>query len=172
MRRTIVVLVAMAIALLAFGGAAYSQDGRPPETVLYKGQQELQTGRLGSYCWFTPSGPARCVDAAELRYPAADSVRAGSTLHVRILESQRPEKFSISAYRKVDEWGFPAGRTTRLGTTMRRVVEDGRTVAWDVFFRVNEPGRHYYLNAFGEWRNGEGGGGDASYTFHVKTKDS
>ena len=172
MRRTIVVLVAMALTLVALGGVAYSEDHRPPETVLYKGKQELQTGRLGSYCWSTPSGPGRCVDVAELSYPAADSVRAGSMLHVRILKSQRPENFSISAYQKVDEWGFPVGRTTRLDTSLRRVVEDGRTVAWDVFFRVGEPGRHYYLNAFGEWGNGEGGGGDASYTFHVKTKDS
>ena len=170
MRRTIGVLVAMALALVALGGVAYADDHRPPETVLYKGQQELQTGRLGSYCWSTPSGPGRCFDVADLSYPAADSVRAGSTLHVRILNSQRPEKFSISAYRKVDEWGFPVGRTTRLDATPRRVVDDGRTVAWDGFFRVNEPGRHYYLNAFGEWRNG--GGGDASYTFHVKTKAS
>jgi hypothetical protein len=76
----------------------------------------------------------------------------------------------ISAYQKVDEWGFPVGRTTRLDTSLRRVVEDGRTVAWDVFFRVNVPGRHYYLNAFGEWENG--GGGDDSYTFHVKTRKS
>jgi hypothetical protein len=115
-----------------------------------------------------PLRAGRCVDVAELSYPAADSVRAGSTLHVRILNSQRPEKFSISAYQKVDEWGFPVGRTTRLDTSLRRVVEEGRTVAWDVFFCVNEPGRHYYLNAFGEWENG--GGGDASYTFHVKTR--
>ena len=170
MRRTVVVLAALA--LVAFGGVAYSQDDRPPETVLYKGHEALQTGRLGSYCWSGASGPGLCVDVAELRYPAADSVRAGSTLHVRILKSQRPEKFSISAYRKVDEWGFPVGRTTRLDTSLRRVVEDGRTVAWDVFFHVNEPGRHYYLNAFGRWESGGGGGGDASYTFHVKTKDS
>jgi hypothetical protein len=57
MRRTIVVLVAMALALVALGDVAYSDDHRPPETVLYKGQQELQPGRLGSYCWSTPSGP-------------------------------------------------------------------------------------------------------------------
>src|SRR3712207_4441467 len=80
MRRTIVVLVAMALALVAFGGVAYSDDHRPPKTVLYKGQQELQTGRLGSYCWSSPPGPGLCVDVAELSYPAADSVRAGSTL--------------------------------------------------------------------------------------------
>ena len=60
--------------------------------------------------------------------------RAGSTFHVRILRSQWPERFSISAYQKVDEWGFPAGRARRLDTSLQRVVEDGWTVAWDVFF--------------------------------------
>jgi hypothetical protein len=170
MRPTIVVLIAMAIALIVFGGVAYAQEHQPPKTVLYKVERELQTGRLGSYCWFAPSSAGQCVDVAELRYPAVDSVRAGSTLHVRILKPQRPEEFSISAYRKIDEGGFPAGRTRRLGTSLRRVVEDGQTVAWDVFFRVNEPGRHYYLDAFGDWEVGGEGGGDASWNFHVKTR--
>ncbi len=167
MQRMIMLLAVMAIALAACGGAAYSQQGhRPPKTVLYEGQRELQTGRLGSYCWFGPSGRGRCADVAKLRYPAADSVRAGSTLHVRVLKTQRPERLSISAYRKVDQRGFPTGGTRRLEGSLRRVVRDGRTVAWDVLFRVNEPGRHYYLNAFGVWE----GAGDASWTFHVKTK--
>ena len=68
--------------------------------------------------------------------------------------------------------GFPVRGTRQLDASLRRVVEDGRTVAWDVFFRVNGSRRHYYLNAFGRWESGEGGGGDASYTFHVKTRDS
>jgi len=50
MRPTIVVLIAMAIALIVFGGVAYAQEHQPPKTVLYKGERELQTGRLGSYC--------------------------------------------------------------------------------------------------------------------------
>jgi len=163
----IILLALTAIALASSGGVAYSQqDHRPPKTVLYEGQRELQTGRLGSYCWFGPSRGGRCADMAELGSSAADSVRAGSTLHVRVLKPQRPERFSISAYRKVDEWGFPTGRTRRLESSLRGVVQDGHTVAWDVLFRVNEPGRHYYLNAFGVWE----GAGDASWTFHVKTK--
>jgi hypothetical protein len=166
MGRTIVVLIATAIALIVFGGVAYAQDNQPPKTVLYEGERELQTGRLGSYCWFAPSGAGECVDVGGLRYPAVDSVRAGSTLHIRILTPQRPDKFSISAYRKIDKWGFPAGRTRRLETSLRRVVEDGQTVAWDVFFRVNQPGRHYYLDAFGVWE----GTGDAGWTFHVRTR--
>ena len=167
MRRTIIVLTVMAIALAVFGSVAYAQDHQPPKTVLYKGESELQTGRLGSYCWFAPSGAGECVDVAGLRYPATDRVRAGSTLHVRILEPQRPEKFSILAYRKIDKWGFPVGRTRRLETSLRPVVEEGQTVAWDVVFRVNQPGRHYYLDAFGVWE----GTGDAGWTFHVRTRD-
>ena len=31
---------------------------------------------------------------------------------------------------------------------------------------------HHHLNASGKWETAEGGGGDASYTVHVKTKDS
>jgi hypothetical protein len=166
MRRVILLLAAIAFSLVVFGGVAYAQDHQPPKTLLYKGERELQSGRLGSYCWFSSSGAGECADAAELVYPAVDRVRAGSTLHVRILEEQRPQKFSISAYRQVDEWGFPAGKTQRLDTSMQRVIEDGETVAWDVFFRVNKPGRHYYLDAFGVWEDA----GDASWNFHVKTR--
>ena len=166
MRRAIILLAAMMFALVLLGGVAYAQEHQPPKTVLYEGERELQTGRLGSYCWFSPSGSGQCADVGRLVYPTVDYLRAGSTLHLRILEERRPQRFSVFAYHKVDELGFPAGKTRRLDTSMRRVFEDGQTVAWDVFFRVNKPGRHYYLDTFGIWEDA----GDASWNFHVKTR--
>jgi hypothetical protein len=55
---------------------------------------------------------------------------------------------------------------------LERVVQDDRTVGWDIFFSVNRPDRHYYLNAYGEWnhvRGSKASYGQSSWQFHVKT---
>jgi hypothetical protein len=97
----------------------------------------------------------------------------GSKLHIKIFKAQRPDRFSVVAYRELDEYGFPPyGEGRRLDTTLRRVERDGKTVAWNVFFRVNEPYRHYYLDTFGTWKRVPGSEatyGDANWHFHVKT---
>ncbi len=57
--------------------------------------------------------------------------------------------------------------------SLRRVVEDGRTVAWDAFFRVDRPDVPYYLSTFGLWKDADGSGyQDASWTFRVQTRSS
>jgi hypothetical protein len=69
---------------------------------------------------------------------------------------------------------WPIGQARRLDTTLRRVERDGKTVAWNVFFRVDQPDRHYYLDTFGMWKEVPGthiSYGDVSWTFHVKTAD-
>ncbi len=155
----------MGVALVVLGGVAYAQASEPPKATLYEGETKLQAGRLGSYCW-SSGGTGQCVDVGRLLYPTMDRVEAGSVLHVRILDERKPNKFTVLASRDVDKWGYPDGQTRRLDTTLRRVVEDGQTVAWDASFRVGQPGRHYYLNAFGIWD----GIGDAFWNFHVKTR--
>lgn len=176
-RSTLLVMVATVMAALVVEAvgvqtSAYAHDHQPPKTVLMKGAKTLQTGRLGSYCWTNSSG-SECGDVAALFYPAADKVRAGSRLHVRILKAQKPEEFSVTAYHRVDEWGWPVGGTRQLEASLRRVVEDGRTVAWDAFFRVDRPNTLYYLSTFGIWKDADGGGNqDASWTFRVQTRAS
>jgi hypothetical protein len=126
-------------------------------------------GRLGSYCWPTPDGFG-CSDAFISKYPAADLVRAGSRLHIRINKAQRPETFNLYAARKVNERGWMV-RPRQLNDSLQPVVEDGQTVAWDAYFYVNRPGRHYYMGAEGFWDDAAcGQQGDASWTFHVKTR--
>jgi hypothetical protein len=105
-------------------------------------------------------------------YPAGDRVEAGSRLYVALRKPQRPDRFSIHAYRNLDRDGFPTGDAQRLSTSLERVVRDGRTVGWDVFFYVNRPDRHYYLDASGKWnhvRGSKASYGDSSWYFHVKT---
>jgi hypothetical protein len=68
---------------------------------------------------------------------------------------------------------YPAGQRQQLKHTFRRVERDGETVAWDVFFRVNESDRHYYLVVHAAWQQVPGthvSSGHAGYGFHVRTR--
>ncbi len=168
MRKSILLLASMALALVlvsgvflaGFQGQAQALASHPPDAVLKQENRVLQDGRLISYCWIN-----RCVDGVS-RYPSAVEAKADSRLHIRLSENQRPESFSLRSNQSAD----PFGLSQRLDTTLRRVERDGKTVAWDVYFRLNNPGRHYYLDAFGTWKhNGGRVHGDAYWQFHVKT---
>jgi hypothetical protein len=181
-RGVILILTAMAVALLLGAGVvvgvqapARAHDHEPPEaSFLYKGQRELQRGKWLSSCWIYPNPDGtytwHCLDYA-IDFPAADRVGAGSELRIRVLKIQRPEQFLVSAYKKVNEEEVPIGSGRQLRTSLERVVQDGKTVAWDVVFSVNGPDRHYYLLAEGDWQDEhvEDASQDAAWTFHVKT---
>ena len=164
------------IALVAAEAKAGSFDHRPPNAVLMKGSQALQEAKVGSNCWNYYDGGwlGRCVDKL-YSFPRAEVVRADSRLHIKIAKPQRPERFAIYSYKGFDrEQMWPIGQARRLDTTLRRVERDGKTVAWNVFFRVDQPDRHYYLDTFGMWKEVPGthiSYGDVSWTFHVKTAD-
>ncbi len=175
-------VAALMVALLA--GAAQAHDHRIPKTVLMKGTKELQTGHrvIESY-WASDAGDGLCeslaksytfelLDGSGFNYPEADRVAAGSELHVRISKTQRPESFSVAAYRRIDEHGKPSGEARLLKRSLERIVVDGKTVAWDARFSVNRPSRDYYLIAEGHWQDREGCNADqyAHWSFHVKTR--
>jgi hypothetical protein len=156
----------MALALVLFSGVllagvqgqAQALAPRPPDATLKQGNTILQDGRLISYCWID-----RCVDGVS-RYPSAVLVEPGTQLHIRLSENKRPDRFSLTR-----SWS-PDGRERRLDTTLRRVERDGKTVAWDAYFRLERPDRHYYLGAFGVWKNQSGTvRGDAYWQFHSRT---
>ena len=62
----------------------------------------------------------------------------------------------------------------QLKRTIRPVKQDGETVGWDVFFRVNRPGRHYYMNVESAWERVPGTrisyGEYIEYGLHVRTR--
>jgi len=92
-----------------------------------------------------------CVDAV-YGFPRADVVGAGSKLHIRLNKPQRPAAFRIRAYKEVDRWSNPIGTGRLLHTTFGRAERDGKTVGWNVYLRVKESGRHYYLESSGNWK--------------------
>ena len=84
-------------------------------------------------------------------------------LYIRLSENRRPKQFSLSTSQT------PDGRSRRIDTTLRRVVRDGKTVAWDAYFRLKRPEHQYYMGASGVWKGAGGRHGDAYWQFHVKT---
>ena len=167
MQKSAARLVLMALAMVLAGGVllagaqgrAQALASHPPDATLRQGGAILQEGRLISYCW---SG--RCVDGVS-NYPSAVLVDPGTRLRIRLSENRRPEEFSLTR-----SWSRD-GQGRRIDTTLRRVVRDGKTVAWDAYFRVYRSDRHYYLDAFGAWKNQSGTvRGDAYWQLHVKTR--
>ncbi len=179
------VAVALAAALSVVSlplaqAASSSYDDDPPSKVLMKGSTVLQKGRMGSHCWSYYDGRpgAYCADYVYNFPRRAVFLRAGSTLHIRIDKPQRPDRVQVVAYPGLDRknpapTAAPIGKGRRLDTTLRGVQRDGKTVAWDVFFRVSQPERHYYLDTWVVWERVPGtriSYGDLAWTFRVKTR--
>ena len=178
--RVLILLAAVAVALVGVTVAAQpppalAHDHRIPKTVLQKGARELQVGlKVIDSNWAYPTSATECVDVNAIyayRFPDVDRVAAGSKLRARILKIQRPDSFVVTAYRKLDADGLPSGEGQRLRASLKRVVQDGQTVAWDAIFFVNGSDRDYYLITEGHWQDQQGCGGDqwAHWSFHVRT---
>lgn len=112
-------------------------------------------------------------DSFEFTYPKADAVKAGRMLSVRLGKPQRPSAVGITAYPRLDANGDHAGHAQELKPTLARVERGGKTIAWDVFFRVNRPGHHYYLDVYPVWDRVPGTrisyGDEILYLLHVRT---
>jgi hypothetical protein len=171
--------VATALATLAIFAAearAGSFGSKPPKAVLMKGSHVLQVRSFSGGTWsYYQNGWICCFVAdnfGHYAFPKADVVGAGTRLHVRLAKPERPS-VGIVARPKSNEQDVPYGQRQQLEHTFRRVERDGEKVAWDVFFRVNEPDRHYYLVVYAEWEKVPGthtSYGDANYGLHVKTR--
>ena len=146
---------------------------RPPEAVLMKAGKELQKGRLGTYCWSTEDQGV-CSDTFSDYTAPPNTPRVGTpnTLRIRIHYADRPERIWL-------RWGHEIKKGRGIGIRiveqskprpirLERVQKGGETVAWDVFFKVKRPGKHYYINFWAFWDEEEGG--DSQWSFHVKTR--
>jgi hypothetical protein len=174
-------LVLAALALFAAEAQA-SEDSfghRAPNAILMKGDTAIQKGLRSSSCWSywneaKDSWVGYCADTLYMFPRSGASLRAGTRLNIRLGKPERPEDLKITAYKGFNKKAkFPIGKGQRLDVNLKPVKRDGETVAWDAFFRVNEPNRDYYLDFFSVWKDIPGthvSSGDASYTFHVKTK--
>jgi hypothetical protein len=179
----VVMVAAMALAgtvLFAAQAWAGSFDDSPPKAVLmkYKTVIQAQGNSGGTWYYYEGTGWSYIIydNFGQYAFPEPDTVRAGRRLHVRFYKPQRPSAVEINAYPRVSKNGlYPSGQRRQLKRTLRPVKNDGETVGWDVFFRVNRPDRHYYLVLFPVWERVPGtrisyGNEEVSYSFHVRTR--
>jgi hypothetical protein len=164
------------IAIVAAEARAGSFSDGFPKQVLMNGATVLQDGSFYYGTWNSyEAGEWNQVHADGIGgFPQADTVRAGSRLHIKTNKPERPASFRIRAYKQVGQFSTPIGTGRLLNTNFRRIQRDGQTVGWNVFFRVNEPNRHYYLETGGRWEREPGthiSYGNSHENFHVKTTD-
>jgi hypothetical protein len=158
---SVVMVLAMALASISVVAAqaqAGSFDQRPPKEVMFKGTQVHREGKMHYYYWHYYETGNWAYDQygydGTYEWPRADVVMAGSRLRIRISKPQRPDSFRIEAYPRLFNTGegIPYwDEEQRLKYSFSRVERDGKTVAWNVYFRVNEADRHYYLVVYGRW---------------------
>jgi hypothetical protein len=183
------IVIALAGISLSTQRPASAHDHLLPTTILMKGTKELQTGHnVVDSSWTQLAGNGEFVTQTAVYSwgwpkmddssgaPIADRVPAESKLRLRIYKSQRPDTFDLMAYPKVIEnhgYWEPSGQGRLLRTSLKPVVQDGQTVAWDVVFYVNRPDRDYYLVSEGHWKDVQVSGADqwAHWSFYVKTRN-
>jgi len=110
-------------------------------------------------------------------FPKPDEVGTGRRLQVRFDKPERPSFVEVSAWSKVrkakncGDCKRPLGKRRELKSILRPVKRDGETTGWSVFFRTNEPSRHYLRVAMG-WKQKPGthtSYGRVIYRLHVRT---
>jgi hypothetical protein len=182
-RRALVSAAALAVATALAALAIFAAQARagsfakgPPQAVLMKGSYVIQVRRVEAAHWyFYERGRwvETHIDGFDFSYPKAEAVKAGRLLTVRLGKPQRPSTVGITAYPRLDANGDHAGHAQQLKPTLARVERGGKTIAWDVFFRVNRPDRHYYLDLSTAWERVPGThdsyGDQILYLLHVRT---
>ena len=177
-----VALVFAALAVFAAEARAGSFSRYPPEAVLMKYKTVLQMASAagGQWCFYDPPangepGGFLCAIYDNFGYfdfPKPDEVGPGRRLHVRFDKPERPNFVEVNAWPRAKKHR-PVGQKRELKRILKPVKQDGRTVGWDVFFRVNEPGHHYYLRVASGWERVPGkhaSYGRIAYGLHVKTR--
>jgi len=182
---TLIIAVALAtIAVFAAEAQATSTGSAPPLGALKKHETVLQRAGAAGGMWhyYDEREPARWTrinfgHSWGAYFPMADRVAAGTRLHVYFSKPERPIGVDINAWPTTEgrAWDYarPAGKRQGLLSTLKPVRQDGKTIGWNVFFRVNEPDRHYYLKLTSRWKRVPGthiSYGHIVYAFHVKTR--
>lgn len=165
----------LASSLAIAPGVAMGHDHRPPKTVLRHQGKPVQDGYLHQYCWVIEVeddiATTECVDKV-WDFPRRRLVDPGDRLVIRIRKPTRPTDFAVQAWpRRGDEFTGPAGDPESLPVTLRRRMVDGKIVAWNVVFTVDQEDRHYFIRAGGFWPDEQGAEAnqDAFWLFHVRT---
>ena len=158
--------------LIPIGTARADHDlnrRNPPRVRLMHQGEVVQRASAWSYCWSYSTdewGVGQCADGFP-SYPAAAAIEGPDRVVLRIPYSAKPKRLGIIAYRKIRReggWDEPIGRGERLEHTLKPHRVQGHVSAWDAIFRLDNDGRHYYLDV-----NTRLYQGDPSYALHAPT---
>ena len=153
-------LLACVCALL-LGSLAATADARtrPPDLVL-KTTGVRQEGNLGSYCW-QEGTQGGCYVTFGFAWPSLQAAEAGDKARVVIKYSGKPTGLALDYWRSVDGDGNPEGESRSLEYRLEAGTVRGKKV-WIARFRLPGTEGHFYMRAFGQWKQGDG-----FYDFHL-----
>ena len=170
MRRLAVLMTIAGLVLVAAQAGAREPNRKSPPRLSLRYQGEVvQRARPFTYCWsYTEGGggTGMCADGFP-RYPHAAQVQAPTKMVLRVHYPGKPAGWFLNAYRAIvrhEHYDEPVGSSEEVPFRLRPHRVDGTTKAWDLVFRLTEPGRHYYLDTGGDLRQG-----DAFYALHART---
>lgn len=125
-----------------------------------------QDAELGNYCW-----DGVCVDRRPT-FPRPDKAGTGNRAHFQVLFAERPDDFGLEAFRELDEFGRPAGKSRPIDARLKpvRYIRSVPSYGYEVVFRLPRRPGHLYLAGFARWEGLDRG--DVSWFSHLRlTRD-
>src|SRR4051812_25267617 len=133
-----------------------SFDSLPPKTALMKGPEVLQRPQSfeGGEWFYYKDGEWQGVvfdNFGHHFFRKAVVLKKGTRLHVRILKPERPN-IQVNSHTRKGKNGLLVGPNQSLQHTFKRVERNGKTYAWDVFFRVGQSEHNYHVVLHASWK--------------------
>lgn len=141
-----------------------------PDMTLFTGGRR-QVGNLAfASCWTQSfsdgTGMSMCYGPTLRTGPRrAIPARAGTRAYVRIHERYRPERARVRFQRQLSEDYYPTGPARRVPYRWSRVTSNGKTIAWDLRFRLPRRPGHLYPTVYAKWDQGS-----VTYEWHLRLR--
>lgn len=133
-----------------------------PPRVEVRSYDAFQKAERGSYCW-----DGVCVDRRPT-FPKVEVAGTRNRAHYRVMLRERPDSFSLSGYRQLDEFGNPTGAPIQLDSTLEpvRLYRGAPISSFEAVFRLPRQPGDLYLVGTASWEGDERG--DASWFSHLQ----
>jgi len=141
-----------------------------PDMTLFTEEGRQRGYLLYASCWSRSfsdgTGVSMCYDLAPRLAPRR-TLRASprERAYVRIYALYRPNKIRFKFQRQLSEYYTPSGPARRVHYRLERVRENGKTVAWDMHFRLPRRKGHLYPTVAGHWDQGS-----VVYDWHLRLR--
>lgn len=161
------------------GGLATADDHKIPKVMLSTGTLKQPGNHVHSH-WMSREGRVCYSRDAEapMTFPTSVKHASGSVATIRLKKRQAPRSVTLTAWRRLNQNGRPAGPSEALAFELNPRVVDGQVVAWNVSFVPSAIRGHYYILFEGTWGDEDGcvqpadplGSQHADYSFHLRIR--